>query len=140
MKGKMKNNEIKNQVEGYLSKLFSGRVPRVNYLVGQLIVALGVPIAIAITTIPLTAMGLGGLSVVPALIVWAVGIIYGLSFATRRFHDIGRGAIELLWFLVPFVNIYFLFLIYLKAGDDGENRFGPSPERKVDIKDMFKVG
>lgn len=135
----MVNDKIKKQAESYLSKLFTGRISRANYLVGYLIVAFGSPIAIMLTVFPLEVLGMNMLSAIPALMIWTVSAVYGISFAVRRFHDMGRGGAELLWFLVPFANIYFLFLIFFKAGDEGENEFGSVPKKEVDLRDLFKV-
>jgi len=135
----MTDKKINTQIEGYLSKIFNGRISRINYLVGYLIVAFGAPIAVAIAGFPLTAIGADGLAFIPALIVWAASAVYGISFAVRRFHDIGRGGVELLWFLVPFVNIYFAFLMFFKAGDEKKNEYGPATNKEVNIKNLFGI-
>ncbi len=43
--------------------------------------------------------------------------IFSMVFAKiKRFHDIGRSGFNVLCFLIPFVNIYFFFLLLFKKG------------------------
>lgn len=124
-------------VDSYLSRLFNGRIGRANYLAGHLIISFGVPVTVSIIGFPLASAGFSGLFLIPTIALYLAGAIYGVSFAVRRFHDIGRKGIELLWFLVPFVNIYFLFLIFFKAGDEKVNDYGPAPNRKLNLRNLF---
>jgi uncharacterized membrane protein YhaH (DUF805 family) len=55
-------------------------------------------------------------------------IIPGIAVSVRRFHDIGKSG---WWYFVsmipcvgPFIGIYFM----AKAGDIGENLYGPDPK------------
>ena len=41
----------------------------------------------------------------------------------RRLHDLGLGAPFLLGAILPFVNLYFFFMMVFKAGDKGVNEY-----------------
>jgi len=52
----------------------------------------------------------------------------GICLAARRLHDIGRSAWWLLAFVVPVIGALWLFwLLFLRRGSEGENRYGPDP-------------
>lgn len=42
----------------------------------------------------------------------------------RRLHDLGLGAPFLLGAILPFINLYFFFMMVFKAGDEGANEYG----------------
>ena len=50
-----------------------------------------------------------------------------LPVTVRRMHDIDFGGWWLLFYFVPILNLAFEFILYLKKGTDGENRFGADP-------------
>lgn len=54
-----------------------------------------------------------------------------LPVTVRRMHDIDFSGKWLLFYFIPILNIALEFILYLKKGTDGENRFGADPlERK----------
>jgi uncharacterized membrane protein YhaH (DUF805 family) len=50
-----------------------------------------------------------------------------LLVSRRRLQDLGVGAVFLLGLFIPFVNLYFFFMMIFKRGDEGSNEYGPSP-------------
>lgn len=47
--------------------------------------------------------------------------------AVKRFHDLNRSGWNYLYLLIPGVNLYFLYLLYFKKGNQGDNSYGPDP-------------
>lgn len=64
-------------------------------------------------------IGLGRLALLGAAIVaiWAA--------VAQRAHDLGWSGWSALWLLLPFINLYFLFVFFFRTGQPAENRFGP---------------
>ena len=52
----------------------------------------------------------------------------GLSVGVRRLHDIGKSGWWILIGLIPLVGIIVLIVWFVRDGDRGANRFGPSPK------------
>lgn len=80
----------------------------------------------------ITVARFGGLSghSVPALI--AAGVLLGCLGAeaaalVKRLHDLGRPGWYAALLLVPPLTFYLGFLLLLKPGYDGQNRYGPDP-------------
>lgn len=104
---------------------FSGRAPRSEYWFW---VAFIVGISIITNTIdqalfPVTAPEGGG----PFNTIAALGLLFpGIAVTTRRLHDINRSG---WWQLLVITVVGIIPLVYweCKAGDAGENRFGPNP-------------
>ena len=60
-------------------------------------------------------------------LIFQVGIIIpSFAIVARRLHDINKSG---WWYLIAFTIIGIIPLIYwlCKAGDDGENKYGPNP-------------
>ena len=47
-----------------------------------------------------------------------------LRIRIKRFHDINRSGVYCFGALVPFYNIYLLFLLYFSKGTEGNNAYG----------------
>lgn len=62
-------------------------------------------------------------SMIMPLAIWIVPALV----ARRRLHDLGLSALYLLGVLIPFINLYFVFILLFKRGDEGGNEFGPEP-------------
>lgn len=45
----------------------------------------------------------------------------------RRLQDMGLGWPSLVLAVIPFLNLYFFFLMVFKRGDEGDNAYGPVP-------------
>ena len=54
-------------------------------------------------------------------------LLPGLSVAIRRLHDTDRSGWWVLIGLIPIVGWIVLLVFYLRAGDPGENQYGPPP-------------
>lgn len=76
----------------------------------------------------------GPQSLIPGLILgiarlalWAAVIVAIWAAGAQRFHDLGMSGWSVLWMLVPIVQLYFLYVLFARRGEAGENRFGPDP-------------
>ena len=50
-----------------------------------------------------------------------------LSVAARRLHDIGKAAGWICIIFIPIVGVIWLIVLWIKAGEPNENRFGAVP-------------
>jgi uncharacterized membrane protein YhaH (DUF805 family) len=64
---------------------------------------------------------------------YLIHLIPGCAVAIRRFHDSNKSAWSLLLGLIPFVNIYLVYLL-CRQGTQGPNSYGPSPLRPVELR------
>lgn len=61
--------------------------------------------------------------------IWSLATLLPMTAVSiRRLHDTGHKWTWYLGILVPLFNLYVFYLILFKAGDAGENRFGPDPK------------
>ena len=67
-------------------------------------------------------------------VTYIVLLIVGLSLGVRRLHDGDTSGWWLLVTLVPFGNLYLLYLM-CREGTPNHNRFGPNP--LADSMDIF---
>ncbi|WP_293943320.1 MULTISPECIES: DUF805 domain-containing protein [unclassified Sphingobacterium] len=54
-------------------------------------------------------------------------LIPGIAVAVRRLHDTNKSGWFLLLALIPFVNLYLIYLLVIE-GDKGPNQYGPDPK------------
>lgn len=54
-------------------------------------------------------------------------LLPGIALAVRRLHDTNRGGLWLLLVLVPVIGWIALLILYVLAGDSGDNQFGANP-------------
>jgi len=54
-------------------------------------------------------------------------LISGVFAAVRRLHDLDRPGLDYFFLLIPIVNIFHGFELYLKKGTDGPNKYGDDP-------------
>lgn len=108
---------------------FNGRSRRKEY---WMFILVGVIINIILSVIE-HAIGLT-FTVGPGAAIGILSSLFGLALlvpniaaGVRRLHDTGRSGWFLLLALVPFVNLYLLYLLIVDS-TPGENRFGPNPK------------
>jgi uncharacterized membrane protein YhaH (DUF805 family) len=122
-----------NRDKPYFARLFSGRVNRKNYLVGLLLFYISTFVFSYVMGVflsgSMTTEQLEEISWVPVLLTFP----FGLSFAVRRAHDIGKTGAYLLLNLIPVVGFIIALNILLKAGDRETNQFGEPPGSSVDL-------
>ena len=55
-------------------------------------------------------------------------LVPSLALAWRRLHDIGKSGGNYFWGLVPLVGPILLLVWFCRAGDEGDNAYGPDPK------------
>tara|TARA_B100001250_G_scaffold152225_1_gene130691 strand:+ start:2436 stop:2807 length:372 start_codon:yes stop_codon:yes gene_type:complete len=105
---------------------FHGRAARSEYnywiLFGILISI--ITMILDITFFPLFSIdGTGPLNAISGIVF----LIPNFSIGIRRLHDINKSGWNILWALT-FIGIFpLIYWNYFKAGDEGENLYGPDP-------------
>lgn len=132
-----------NRQKGWLSRLYSGRLNRISYLVGPLIVQLVLTVIVVVLSVlygvimTTNTKEIEAFSVFLAFLVYVPAVIIGFSFSVRRCHDLGKKWTYLLWAFVPIMNIIVSFKLTFGQGTQGDNPFGPPPLPGVRLKDIF---
>jgi uncharacterized membrane protein YhaH (DUF805 family) len=58
--------------------------------------------------------------------IYLGGLILLIS-VVRRFHDLGMSAMVIFGYLIPFLNLYLLYLEFFREGEEKFNKWGPAP-------------
>ena len=105
---------------------FNGRIGRIRwiaYMCGMFfLTSMIVAIALGILTVGNPAL-LKKLEYLNTIVGFGVLIFV----SRRRLRDLGLGAIFLGLAIIPFINLYFFFMMIFKRGDEGANEYGPAP-------------
>jgi uncharacterized membrane protein YhaH (DUF805 family) len=120
-------------------KSFEGRIGRQTWWLSQLIASLVfmIPYLIAIAVVSMTfdysgpeprpsTLGIvvgGGI----LLLTFIAAMWVSLAVNTKRWHDHGKSGWNILWSLVPFVNIWAFIKTGFLRGTEGPNQYGPDP-------------
>lgn len=110
--------------------VFSGRAHRTEYWTFGLVSALFY-LALAAVEIAVGPASKVNESVIAS--IYATGVLIPtLAVTVRRLHDIDLSGWWLLVCMIPLIGILFLFVLMLRGGHSGENRFGPNPAIALD--------
>ena len=117
-------------------RLFSvaGRMGRIRYLNSFSGAYLSGMLLMAVLGGVLAAIGSARIEFfyVPMGLVYLGILVLWFMFAIQRLHDIDQPGWLSLFYLVPFLNVLFLFYLLLMPGDKVKNRFGrPAPPNGV---------
>jgi uncharacterized membrane protein YhaH (DUF805 family) len=58
----------------------------------------------------------------PLAVLWP-----SIALAVRRWHDLGRSGWSILLQIVPIVNLWCIYMLAFRRGEQGRNRFGADP-------------
>lgn len=103
----------------------SGRLNRARYF-GYMVVLnilVGIISGITQTTGSAAVLAIGGILMIA---LWIVDIL----IVIKRFHDLDRPGIHVLFLLIPLYNIYIGLLLLFKKGTEGPNKYGEDPLRR----------
>src|SRR4029079_14151436 len=108
---------------------FSGRRNRKSFFLfvlmqAVLLIAVGQALGGLAASDNEAAIGLSGFVLLVALVALSVA---SLAVAAQRCRDFGWTGWAILITLAPLVGLIFGFAIYFIPGDEGANRYGPSP-------------
>ncbi|HEX8614121.1 MAG TPA: DUF805 domain-containing protein [Telluria sp.] len=105
---------------------FNGRIGRARWIAYTLALWM---LGSIVLSIVLQLLGLINIKLVESvgfglsLALWCIPALV----SRRRLQDLGLSAYYLLGLVVPFVNLYFFFMLMFKRGDEGSNEYGPVP-------------
>ncbi|KGE14710.1 DUF805 domain-containing protein [Sphingobacterium deserti] len=107
---------------------FEGRARRKEYWM-YMLVLIGIYIALLIVGGIFTFISdtLGMIFTGLLSLVGLAVLIPTLAVGVRRLHDTSCPTWYIVFYFIPLVNIYFLYLM-IKEGDVGPNEFGPDPK------------
>lgn len=102
--------------------LAEGRLNRQRYIIFGIIVSVASTILNAIVGAILgEESSIGGIISLVISIAFSVPSVF---FAIRRFHDLNEPGTKCWFLLIPFYNIYLIFLLLFKKGTEGPNTYG----------------
>jgi uncharacterized membrane protein YhaH (DUF805 family) len=100
---------------------FHGRIPRSQWWLGSVLIALS-----QVSLIALIELAGGKAELVQGFIVFLT-LIPHLAINIKRCHDLEKSGCFIIILLIPIVNLWYLAEIGFLPGTKGENRFGPDP-------------
>src|SRR3989344_5170992 len=111
-----------------IKRLFRERVNRAQWILGILVVSLSPSVFLAIIaqfdnqTVNAIFPFIAGLLLIPAFAL-------SISLHVRRMHDTNRNGLYIILAFIPFVNFYYLYLLF-KRGDESADAYGELPKRR----------
>ncbi len=119
--------------------LFKGRLNRANYLLGSFIIIAFI-VFFFLIGLRMALNQISGNVVAPYILLTTfflfAAIFYGYSFNIRRAHDLNWSGWSILLTLLPIFGFIFLFVLSLKKGTNGSNRYG-NVNSKLDFQLLF---
>lgn len=108
--------------EGGIGKLFSGsgRIGRLEYF----LTIVGVWVMLAIAWGLISVVDAAVLTLVLGLGSWLVSLVVSVCAGVKRLHDFDQTGWLYLIFLVPFAGFIMFFVLLLKGGSIGLNKYG----------------
>lgn len=120
----------------YIKKLFTGRIGRLDLVLGFL---LALAFWMIVGTILLPRDSSEYIRIIPAYILFILFLIFFVSLWARRWHDLGKSGYMFLTHLIPIVGIFFALYGLLQHGNDTFNKYGDIPGKKGHLKEIFGI-
>jgi len=102
---------------------FNGRAPRSEHNFWILFSFIAGIVTAVLDIIIFGIMDISPINSLTSLILWLPGFAVGI----RRLHDINKSGWNILWALTCIGIFPLIYWNYFKAGDEGENLYGPDP-------------
>ncbi len=68
--------------------------------------------------------------------LFQLALLPGLFLSVQRLHDLDKSPVYIFLYIIPLVNIVFLFYLLFAKGTDGDNRYGTNPlTNDIDMND-----
>lgn len=82
-----------------------------------------------------------GVLLVITILMWATFIIFMLTVAfslhARRLHDLNRSGNDLVYMIIPILNLVLLYWLYVAQGTEQENIYGK--RENLNLVQIFKL-
>ena len=111
---------------------FSGRARRAEYwyfCLFNMLISLGLSALGALAGEGFISSALSTISYLYSLAV----LVPGLAVAWRRLHDIGKSGAYWFFIFIPIAGAIILLVWLAKAGDMGDNAYGPDPKGQNNV-------
>ena len=108
---------------------FTGRIGRLNYILGQLFLyVIYIIIILFISTIyqifgPAQVYG-----TIFEIFILILFLLLNLSLTIKRLHDVNYSSLMCFVFVIPIINLIFYFILLIYPGDKGTNDYGSPPK------------
>lgn len=134
----------------YFAKLFKGRLDRISYLLGNLMLWGGTFCvywsAVALRSTVEQPYHYYGEPYTAGDVLWGIlfllifmsALMFHFSLAIRRIHDLNESGWMSLLFFVPLINFFFWGFLILSRGTEGNNKYGAPDIRSELILEFFK--
>lgn len=115
--------------------MFTGRLGRLQYFLGQLVASLVTGVVVIVIMLLLNLhLGLAGrIFSLFALAVYACYTFVLLGLIMRRMHDIEWSGWWVLSLFIPIVSFIVALILLFKPGKKGANRFGKPPKPGLEL-------
>ena len=121
-----------------ISRLFQGRLSRLYYFLGVLLISLIVGIftgqsifRLFLGNFSIAREGAGTVSQLEGAFLIIMAVLWLMMFFSlmiRRIHDLGKNGWLVLLVFIPIVNFFFMLWLFFAKGQIGDNVFGPAPK------------
>lgn len=123
----------------YIKNLFKGRLSLGNFWVGLILIMIACfPIGFIFSTLINSLLPDDLLNLIAIPFCIAILILF-YSLVIRRLHDNDKSGWFGLGAYLPIFGLYVLYLILFVSGQENENKYGNSPNRKINLKDILKI-
>jgi uncharacterized membrane protein YhaH (DUF805 family) len=126
---------------------FTGRARRKEYWMTTLanfIIILPIYILFIFSSLQMSETG------EPSILFWITYAIFmlfalalmipSIALVVRRLHDVGKSGWFYLLGIIPFVNFYVLYLVWIADSQNGENKWGPNPKGIGNQNNLNQIG
>lgn len=103
----------------------NGRIGRVRWI--AYMSAMYLLVSVALVVLALAGQGSPQFQKTIPLISMLLTFAGFVLVSRRRLQDLDMGNLALVLSVIPFINLYFFFMMIFKRGDDFRNEYGPVP-------------
>lgn len=117
----------------FMKPLFSGRLTRGQHFKAAIGALVMFYLGVFVTVVPITWIlkflqvpqsALDVISILLLLGYFIYALTWIISIQVRRLHDLNRSGKDMIYMIVPIVNFFFAFMLWLVPGKDVENKYG----------------
>jgi uncharacterized membrane protein YhaH (DUF805 family) len=121
------NADLTDEASSSETILFSvnGRIGRVRWI--GYMSAMYLMVSLALGVVSVAGQGSQQFQKIVPLFSMLVMLAAFILVCRRRLQDLGMGNLGLVLGFIPFINLYFFFMMIFKRGDDFGNEYGPTP-------------